>query len=346
MISLRGPKLNYLAVVLGMIAAFIGVYGVFFQARGFEKTAATIISIEETEASTADDKQYRATVEYTVNGKSYTSLLDTFSGSYKVGKTVTVLYDPKDPAIIHGSRGFYVYFLAVGVILTAGAVVSEVRRKRSIKEFEETRGETVYASSIQGEERELYFLTDLGTPKYGHRIEDRQRQVLYEAKMTKFTLTQPFGFDFIDHEHGVTAPHLVGHNEDSEWGSLLIDNHYTFELDGVDVWKHLKEHGVSVESSFDSGNGRVIGKNYVIQRDGAEIARAETTSQYPHEEDEAEHKLAAKLPAAGFFRIWTREQNLDLVFITLMAFARTGASDDKGGSYGAVLGTLKKLGKD
>ena len=33
------------------------------------------------------------------------------------------------------------------------------------------------APSVQGEERELYFLSDTGTAKVGHRVEDRQRRV-------------------------------------------------------------------------------------------------------------------------------------------------------------------------
>ncbi len=52
--------------------------------------------------------------------------------------------------------------------------------------------------------------------------------------------------------------------------------------------------------------------------------------------------MAAKIPAQGFYRVWTREENLDLLFVTLLAFARSGASDDRGGSRGALLGTLRK----
>ena len=71
---------------------------------------------------------------------------------------------------------------------------------------------------------------------------------------------------------------------------------------------------------------------------------AETTSQYPHKEDAAQHKVAGAIPIQGFYRVWTREQNLDLLFMTLVAFARSGAGDDRGGSYGAVLGTIKRIG--
>ena len=233
--------------------------------------------------------------------------------------------------------------MCVGVSILAIIVVSSIKEKKSQKQAQEWRemsGRMGYAPSVQGEERELYFLTDLGTAKAGHRLENGSRQVLYEAKMTKFTALSAYSFDIIDHEHGTTTPHLAGHSEESQWDTFLIDNHYTFELEGVDVWKHLKQNGVSVNTSF--GGGMLAGLYARILRDGVEIARAESTSQYLHEEDEAAHKVAAAIPVQGFYRVWTREENLDLLFETLLAFARSGAADDKGGSCGTLLGTLKK----
>ena len=345
MISLRGPKLKILAAVLAAVALAAGVYTTFFKSRGFVKTMATIIEIERNYGSGDEADTFTPTVEYTVDGKTYTGKLDQSSGSYRVGKTIPVLYDPNDPNVVHGGDGIGVYFIVVGAVILAVVVFSAMKEKQDrerAKELRESRGQTGYAPSVQGGERELYFLTDLGTPKYGHRIEDGSRRVLYEAKMTKFNLASAHEFDFIDHEHAATAPHLIGHEEESQWDSFLIDNHYTFELDGVDVWKHLKESGVSVDTNFTVGGTTAVGKQYRILRDGAEIARAEQTSQYPHEEDAEQHKVASAIPAQGFFRLWTREQNLDLVFMTLVAFARSGASDDKGGNFGAVLGTLKK----
>ena len=343
MISLRGPKLKIFAGILAAICLVAGIYITFFQSRGFIKTTGTIVALRE---DTVDDSAvYYPTVEYSVDGKTYTGELNTGSGSYKVGKTITVLYDPSNPGVVHSGGGIGLYFIVVSAVILAVIVVSTVKEKQSqkqAKELRETLGRTSYAPSVQGEERELYFLTDLGTAKVGHRLEDSARRVLYEAKMTKFTVTTPFGFDFIDREHGTTTPHLVGHTEESDWNAFFIDNHYTFELDGVDVFKHLKQHGVSVDTSFGGGSGKLLGLNARIFRDGVEIARAESTSQYPHEEDAEAHKVAAKIPVQGFYRVWTREKNLDLLFVTLLAFARSGAADDKGGSRGALLGTLNR----
>ncbi|MBR1496541.1 MAG: DUF3592 domain-containing protein [Oscillospiraceae bacterium] len=348
MISLRGPKLKIIAALIAAFCLAAGIYTTFFQSRGFVKTTATIVDIEWDYSSADSSDTFTPTVEYTVNGKTYTGKLNQSSGSYKVGKTIPVLYDPNDPTVVHGGDGIGIYFIVVGALILAFIIFSAVKEKQDrnrIKELRERSGQTGYAPSVQGEEREVYFLTDLGTPKYGHRIEDQYRRVLYEAKMTKFNLASAYEFDFIDHEHGTTAPHLVGHEEESQWDTFLIDNHYTFELDGVDVWKHLKENGVSVDTALDSGNGRLIGTNYRILRDGLEIARAESTSQYPHEEDAEQHKAAGAVPVQGFYRVWTREQNLDLVFMTLVAFARSGAADDRGGNYGVVIGTLKTRNK-
>lgn len=347
MISLRGPKLKIFAAVLAVICLAAGIYFTFFQSQGFEKTTAEIVDIAPN--YDGDSTTYTPTVRYTVNGVIYTETLDQSSGSYKVGKTITIKYNPKDPSIIHGSGGFGIYLMVVSAAILAVVIVSTVREKQAMTELHGKRemgARRGYRPSEPGEERELYFLTDLGTPKYGHRLEDGQRRVLYEAKMTKFTLITPFGFDFIDHEHGTTTPHLVGHSEESHWNSLLLDSHYTFELDGVDVFKHLQENGITVESSLGGGSGKLLGANYRIFRDGTEIARAESTGQYPHEEDMENHKVASALGGQGFYRVWTTERNLDLLFMTLMAFARTGAMDAKGGTFGAIAGTIRKNLRD
>ena len=270
------------------------------------------------------------------------------SSSYTLGKVITVLYDPKDPGVVHGGGFVGIYLMVAGAVILAVIVVTEIKKRTSLGEVrarQEAGGGLIYPAAAPGPERELYFLTDLGTAKAGHRVEDASREVLYEAKMTKFTLTAPFGFDFIDHEHNKTTPHLIGHEESTDWGnSLLLDNHYTFTFDGEDIWKHLKRNGVTVESSL-TGMART---EYRILRDGREIAVATSSSQNVHEEDEADKpKLASLIPVRGFYRIRTTETDLSLLFVTLLAFARSGASDDRGGNFKTIMGTVNKMqGRD
>ena len=343
--SFKGIKFRYFAMAIALIAIIAGVYLTFFQSRGYEKTTATITSITELPKDFEDEKtEYDVTVEYTVDGQKYEEKLNYFSPSFKVGKTINVRYNPENPSEVHGGSGFGLYVLIAGIVIMALAIGSMIREKASLKKLKENESvgkDAVYPTPDLGQERELYFLTDLGTPKYGHRIEDAAHNVLYEAKMTKYTLTAPFGFDFIDHEHNKTTAHLVGHEESSEWNSLIVDNHHTITFDGEDIWKHLKRNGIRVDSRLGGGSGKLVGVNYVIYRNEVELARVESTSQYVHEEDAEAHKIATAVPAQGFFRIWTRERNLDLLFVTLLAFARTEASADNGGTRKTLFNTLK-----
>ena len=145
----------------------------------------------------------------------------------------------------------------------------------------------------------------------------------------------PTVMEFIDHVSGESSTHQVGHQVETSYNSLLIDNHYTFTLDGEDIWDHLKRAGITVKSGFM--DGKPLWVQYRISRDGEEIARVESSSIHVHEEDlEGKGKLANLIPARGFYRIWTREQNVDLLFVTMMAFARTGANDENGGNFGLL----------
>ena len=194
-----------------------------------------------------------------------------------------------------------------------------------------------YAPSVKGEPRQLYFLTDTGTAKVGHRMEDVNKKVLYEAKVTKFSLIGATGMDFIDHVKGTTTPHQVGHEIETDYHSILIDNHSGFKFDGEDIWKHLKRNGVVIESSFMSG--KPLWPQYRVLRDGEEIALLQSSGVHVHEEDaERDGKLAKMIPARGYFRIQTREKDLDLLFVIAMAFARTSALDGEGGSVGLLFG--------
>ncbi len=345
MFSLKGIRLRWFAMVLAIIVIAVGVYLTFFQSKGFEKTTAEIVSVVERPGDFSDDDvQHDVTVKYTVNGTEYVQLLDSYSPFYKVGKTVDVLYDPTDPSVIHSGKGIAIYLIIAGGVVLAVALGSVILGKKKLKNLKETEAvgtDAVYPSPVLGEERELYFLTDLGTPKYGHRIEDANRNVLIEAKMTKYSLVTPFEFDFIDYVNNVTKPHLIGHEESTDWNSMLIDNHHTISFDGEDIWKHLKRNGIRVESSIGGGSGKLIGVNFAIYRDDAELARVESTSQYVHEDDAEAHIVARGIPAQGFYRIWTKEQNIELLFVTLLAFARTEASDASGGTRRALFNTLK-----
>ena len=104
MFSVRGPKLKIFAGILAVIVLIVGVYMTFFQSRGFVKTTASITDVRMD--STGESAVYYPTVEYTVDGKTYTTELDTGSKSYRIGQTISVLYDPGNPSVAHDGGGF------------------------------------------------------------------------------------------------------------------------------------------------------------------------------------------------------------------------------------------------
>ena len=344
MISIKGPGFKIFAASIAVIALGAGIYFTFFQSAGYVDGTATIVSIEEDpdyipDPNSENDVQYIVTGKYTVDGKEYTSRLNSYDPSYKVGGEVAIKYDPKDPTKLTSGFGFGIYIMIAGGVILLLVIFVTIKGKISVKNLKETNGEFSFAPSEKGEERALYFLTDLGTVKVGHRLEDKNRKVIYEAKMTKFSPLSAFDFDFIDHENNKTVHHLLGHAEETDWNSLLIDNNYSFTFDGKDVWKQLRSIGVKIDSRFGQAKG--VMPSYTISRDGEELAYVENTSQYVHEEDEEAHKVASNIPIQGFYRVHTCEKNLDLLFVILVAMARSGASDERGGSRRMVFNTLK-----
>lgn len=183
MISIKGPAFKIVAAIVGLAALVFGIYSTFFMSSGYKTTTATIVSIEEDpnyvpDPNSENDKQYIATAKHTVDGKEYTRQLDSYDPGYKVGGTVEVKYDPKDPTKITSGFGFGIYLMIAGGVIVLAVIILTVKKKISVKKLKETNGELTFAPSVKGEERTLYFLTDLGTVKVGHRLEDKNRSVI------------------------------------------------------------------------------------------------------------------------------------------------------------------------
>ena len=129
MFSVRGPKLKILAGILALIVLITGAYMTFFQSRDFVKTTASITDVRMD--STGESAVYYPTVEYTADGKTYTTELDTGSGSYRIGQTISVLYDPNNPSVAHDGGSIGLYLMIAGAVILAVIVFSSIREKQS-----------------------------------------------------------------------------------------------------------------------------------------------------------------------------------------------------------------------
>lgn len=128
MFSVSGPKLKIFAGILAAIVLITGVYMTFFQSRGFVKTTASITDVRMDSAG--ESTIYYPTVEYTVDGKTYTTELDTGSRSYRIGQTLSVLYNPDNPAVAHDGGSIGLYLMIAGAVILAVIAFSAIKEKQ------------------------------------------------------------------------------------------------------------------------------------------------------------------------------------------------------------------------
>ena len=325
LVKWKAKGISIVFLLAGFLMIGLGVYFTFVKGKDYVKTTAVVDSLREeirAETGRGNQLEYWPTVRYTVDGREYLQELDSTVSKDDLGKEIKIKYDPKDPSkITDDSLGFKLYLLIVGPIITLGALYSLLKSRKQIQQFREEQPiRSLFGPSQPGaRERRLYFVTDQGTFKGGCHIEDENRKLLYEAVCRKFSALADSEYEFVDHVLGRKATHLAGKTATtSSNGFFVIDNHSTFDLDGTDVWKLLHNNGIGIKTGM---NG--LRFTYTISRDDVEIAYAENVGRYVHEEDEAAHGLLAKAPAPGHFRISTREENLDAIFLTLFAIGRT-----------------------
>ena len=128
MFSVREPKMKILTGILAAIVLIAGVYMTFFQSRGFVKTTASITDVRMDSAG--ESTIYYPTVEYTVDGKTYTTELDTGSRSYRIGQTLSVLYNPDNPAVAHDGGSIGLYLMIAGAVILAVIAFSAIKEKQ------------------------------------------------------------------------------------------------------------------------------------------------------------------------------------------------------------------------
>ena len=317
-------------VPLGLILILAGVLMICFRSGNYLETAGKVTAVSERiETDEGSDKTvYDVRFTYEVDGKTYENEFTGLAKKYTAGDEIKVFYNPEDPGkTTNGKIPDFVgpVLLGAGALAAVFGIYKTVKAMKKSKELDEARpGEGVPSvdfSAYQSQEgvKEYYVSFDGHSLKPGYVMEDADRKLLFEGKMTKQNLVGPRTYTFIDHVNDISHEHEVGHILTQTVNDSLFSARSSFKFDGKDVWDEIHERGVRLETDVLSKFPHFV---YNAARDGKAFARIETSSKCVHEEDAAEHKL--DLPIGRYYyRLWTDSEDLETMFLVVFAISET-----------------------
>lgn len=160
--------------------------------------------------------------------------------------------------------------------------------------------------------KKYLFLPDKTFLKQGFFMKDENDTVIYEAKMTKFSLFGAFEFEFFNHKTGKMEKHKVGHTLTSSQSGMLemLSIKSRFKYDGQNIWDYLHDLGIRIDSHLSSNK---IGMIYNVTFKGKEFATIATSSP----------KGKSIITSSYCYDVTCDEENIDLAFLVTFAIART-----------------------
>lgn len=273
-----------------------------------------------------DKKEYEVHFTYTVDGEVYENHF-TFSEKKPIGSVFIFYRDPNNPNAISNvkNNGWqWLIFLAGGLAAGAYSVYIAVKTSRKIKKNRALREEQLSLAPEkfappEGSEQmtEYYFLWDGNNFKPGYLIEDRSRVPVFEGKMLNNGPLKNHKFEFVNHFTGSSKEHTLSPADVEYVFNEFFPQTSTIKFDGSDIWEYLKSKGLSVRYEVGAKRRQM---SYEIFLNGEFLAKALSSGIYVHEEDEKGKKIVY---SDMFYRIWTKEDNLELIFTFLFALTQT-----------------------
>ena len=139
------------------------------------------------------------------------------------------------------------------------------------------------------------------------------------AGSTLATMAQKRLFVFTDRRNGTAEEHEVGHTTTQTFNDEFFSAKSSFKFDGKKIWDVLHERGIRIATDLRS---KFPNMTYTVSKDGRFFATVETSGKYVHEEDAAEHTL--NIPVGRYYyRCWTNESDIALLFLTVFAISET-----------------------
>ena len=154
----------------------------------------------------------------------------------------------------------------------------------------------------------------LGTVKQAFFLEDENGNMVYEGKMTKFSLFGASPFEFVNHVTNKTEEHKVGKTITIEQGgndliSFMSKRSY-FKYDDKKIWDYLHDLGIRIDSKVSTGK---IGMTYEVSFEGKPLATIASSSP----------KGKSIITTDMYYDVTCDEKDLDLVFLVAFSIAKT-----------------------
>ena len=318
-----GPARFFIPV--GAILIIVGIILLSFNTGSYVETTGTITAVTAL-PKTADEAQaYDVEIRYTVDGKDYTTTFSNMSGDYQTGADIKVFYNPADPTNTTNSKmGNLFAYIAIGVgtvalVFGIYKTVKAFKKSKALDERAPFPSEAFEGFKNASEVKEYYCKFDGKTFKPGYIVEDADRNLLFEGKMTKQALVGARTFEFNNHVTGSVKEHQVGHTITQTYNDELFSASSWFKFDGQNIWEVIHDRGIRISTSIMSKFPNLV---YDVAKDGKPFAIIETSGKYVHEDEAAEHTI--NIPVGRYFyRIWTNSEDLESLFLTVFAISET-----------------------
>lgn len=315
-------------VPIGLILIIFGVIMLANAPKEYGEALGTVTDVRQyvdDEGATLNDVDF----EFTVDGVKYTNSYSGLSEAPAVGESIKVYYDVNDPNKVANTKSSGIIapiMIGAGALAIVLSVVAGIKAFRKDRELDEQvksasgGGKMPEVTPLPKEQLTEYYVSfDGNTLKPGYVLEDANRSVLYEAKMTKNALVGARVFTFTNHLTGASEEHEVGHTATTSYNDEFFSMKSWFKFDGKNIWDLLHERGLRIGTDMHSKFPKLV---YTVSKDGRFAATVETSGKYVHEEDEAQHKLNVPI-GKYYYRVWTNEKELDNLFLTVFAISET-----------------------
>ena len=153
-----------------------------------------------------------------------------------------------------------------------------------------------------------------GTIKQAFFLEDEKGNVVYEGKMTKFSLFGASPFEFVNHVTNKSEEHKVGKTVTIEQGgndliSFMSKRSY-FKYDDKKIWDYLHDLGIRIDSKVSTSK---IGMTYEVSFEGKPLATIASSSP----------KGKSIITTDMYYDVTCEEKDLDLAFLVAFSIAKT-----------------------